>query len=254
MMQTLIQILLLFSLSSVATADVLFEGYHKVFLNDQHIGLSASRYEFDAKKNQFKATYFLKTTGGSLDVTESLKATSSKDLTPLSYEYTTLVGKDSKVIDAKINKGVLSGSLREKGKVTTLKTELPKGSFLATFLTYLILQSPKGLQENASYEYQAVAEEDGSLSKGTAQVGSLESKLGISVYKVTNTFKGSSFLSYITAKGEVVSTEATAAGVRTELVSTLAEAQGKITVSTAMLSGLFGKLPEKSSLQRPAAK
>lgn len=256
MIQTFIQIIFLVLSFHQASAksDVLFEGFHKVYLNDQHIGLTVSRYEFDSKKNVFKSTYFLKTSGGNVDVTESLKAVAAKDLTPISYEYTTLVGKESKVIDLKANKSVLSGTLREKGKVTQLKTDLPPGSFLSTFLTYLILQSPKGLQENSNYEYQAIAEEDGSLAKGSAKVGSLETKVGISVYKVSNTFKGSNFTSFITAKGEVVSTEATGAGIRTELVNSLEEAKGTLTVSQAILTSLFGQVPTQSSIARPATK
>lgn len=249
MTKTLIQMLVLifsfviFLPTSFASNNVLFEGYHKVLLQGKHIGFTVSRYEFDNKEQKFKATYFLKTSGTGSDITESLKATAGKDLAPISYEYTSVVGKETKTIDAKAQKGVLTATVRENGKSKSLKTTLPKGSFFSTFLVYLILQSPQGLQAESNYQYQAIAEEDGQLYKGEALVGKEESKQGVQAFKVLNTFKDTKFISYVSKKGEIVGTEAMSMGLTTEAAPSLDAAAGSLPKSEAIIKSLFKTLP-----------
>ncbi|MFP5520558.1 MAG: hypothetical protein ACLGGX_11685 [Bdellovibrionia bacterium] len=249
MLKTFIQLTLAIILfpQLLLANNILFEGYHKVYLQDKHIGFTVSRYEFDAKTQKFKSTYFLKTHGTGADITESLKALSNKDLSPVSYEYTSLVGKDSKVIDAKMQKESLVATLRENGKAKTIRTQVPKGSFLSSFLIYLILQNPKGLQAETNYQYQAIAEEDGQLHKGEALFGKEEVKNGFKVFKALNTFKDSKFISYVSPKGEIIGTEIIGAGLKTELSTDLASAAGEIPKSESLLKTLFGTLPVKSS-------
>ncbi len=151
----------------------------KFFSNDQHIGYVVSRYEFDSKKKQFISTYFLKTGKGPSEITESLKAVADEALVPISYEYTTLAGKESKLIDAQFKAGTISAVVKSNGKVQRIEKKIPKGTFLSTFLVYIMLKSDKGLRPETNYEYQAIAEEDASIQKGQALVGKRRNVLGL---------------------------------------------------------------------------
>lgn len=232
------------ALPSFAHAEVLFEGYSKVLSGDQHIGYVISRYEFDDKKKVFSATYFLKTNAAGGDVTESLKAMADSELAPISYSYTSVVGKDTKTIDAKFKNGTMSAVVKASGKpVDHLEKKVPKGTFLSTFLVYLILKSKDGLKSDTKYDYSAIAEEDGNIEKGVASVEGEETYNGFKAFKIMNTFKDSKFLSYVNAHGEVLGTNAVAQGVQTQLVATPAEAEGSIPVSQTLLKVIFGSIP-----------
>jgi len=245
MVRTILSLLLSVAvLPSWAHAEVLFEGYAKVLSGDQHIGYIISRYEFDEKKKLFSATYFLKTNAAGSDITESLKALADSELAPISYEYTSVVGKDTKTIDAKFKNGTMTALVKASGKpVDHLEKKIPKGTFLSTFLVYLILKSKDGLKADTKYDYQAIAEEDGAIEKGTASVEKEEVHNGIKAFKISNTFKDSKFLSYVTAHGEVLGTDAVAQGVSTQLVATAAEAEGTVPVSQGLLKTIFGTIP-----------
>lgn len=227
-----------------ASADILFEGYSKILSSDQHIGYVISRYEFDAKKKQFISTYFLKTGKGPSEITESLKAVADSELAPISYSYTTLTGKDSKTIDAKFKGGTLSATINSNGKVERIEKKIPKGTFLSTFLVYLMLKSKDGLRSETNYEYQAVAEEDAAIYKGQALVGKEEVFNGFKVFKILNTFKDVKFLSYINERGEVLGTNALGQGITTELVTNPTEATSNLPYSANILKTIFGGIPE----------
>lgn len=233
-------------LSQNTLADVLFEGYSKIMSGDQHIGYTVSRYEFDAKKKQFISTYFLKTGKGENEITESLKAFADAELGPQSYEYTTLVGKEAKTIDASFKAGSLSAVVRENGRVQKIEKKVPKGTFLSTFLIYLMLKSPEGLREETKYDYQAIAEEDASIYQGQASVGKEQDFLGNKALKILNTFKDLKFLSYVNSRGEVLGTNATGQRISTQLVASAKEAIGNFNPSTAVLKTLFGEIPKGS--------
>lgn len=238
-----------------AQADILFEGYSKILSGDQHIGYVISRYEFDNKKKQFVSTYFLKTGRGPSEVTESLRAVADSELAPLSYEYTTLAGKESKTIDAKFKAGALSAVVRTNGKVQRLEKKIPKGTFLSTFLVYLMLKSKEGLRSEANYEYQAIAEEDGAIYKGQALVGKEETLNGFKAFKILNTFKDIKFLSYVNERGEVLGTNAMGQGITTELVANPSDATLGQPYSSNLLKTLFGSIPEgKANVVSRAAK
>lgn len=226
-----------------AKADVLFEGYYKISAADKHVGYVISRYEFDNKKKQFIATYLLKTSGGGMDVTESLKAYSDAELGPISYEYTTVAGNESKTVDAKFKNGTMTASVKEGGKVNRIEKKIPKGTFLSTFLTYLMLKSKEGLKSETKYEYQAIAEEDASIQKGQALVNKEETFNGFKAFKILNTFKDSKFLSYVNERGEVLGINAMGQGISTELVGTPALATAGLPVSQTIVKALFGNIP-----------
>lgn len=238
-----------------AQADILFEGYSKILSGEEHIGYVISRYEFDNKKKQFISTYFLKTGRGSSEVTESLKAVANAELAPISYEYTTLAGKESKTIDAKFKSGKISAVIKSGKKVQRIEKALPKGTFLSTFLVYLMLQSKEGLRSEAHYEYQAVAEEDAAIYKGQALVGKEETLNGFKAFKILNTFKDIKFLSYVNDRGEVLGTNALGQGITTELVANPSEATIGQPYSSSLLKTLFGSVPEgRSNVISRAAK
>lgn len=224
-------------------ADVLYEGYSKILAGDQHIGYVVNRYEFDAKKKQFLATYILKTGKGPSEVTESLKAIADSELAPISYEYTSLAGKEVKTIDARFKAGNLSAVVKTNGKIQRIDKKIPKGTFLSSFLVYLMLKSKDGLRSETKYEYQAIAEEDGGIYKGQALVGKEETYNGFKAFKILNTFKDSKFLSYVNERGEVLGTNALGQGVITELVATPNDATTGQPYSSTILKTLFGTVP-----------
>lgn len=224
-------------------AEVLFEGYSKVLSADKQIGYVVSRYEFDSKKKQFLSTYFLKTGKGPSEITESLKAVADSELAPISYEYTTLAGKEVKTIDARFKGGNLTAVIKNGGKVQRIEKKIPKGTFLSTFLVYLMLKSKEGLRSETKYEYQAIAEEDASITKGQALVGKEEVFNGFKVFKILNTFKDVKFLSYVNERGEVLGTNAMGQGITTELVAQATEATAGQVYSPTILKTLFGSIP-----------
>ncbi|MNJ91195.1 hypothetical protein D3C87_88420 [compost metagenome] len=242
----MVRIILLVSLlfgALNAHADTLFEGYSKIVSGDKHIGYIITRYEFDNKKKQFISTYFLKTTGGGADITESLKAYADPELAPISYEYTTVVGKDTKTIDAKFKNGNMSAVIKSGKQVNRIEKKIPKGTFLSTFLVYLMLKSKEGLKSETKYEYQAIAEEEASIQKGQALVGKEEKFNGYKAFKILNTFKDTKFLSYVNERGEVLGTNAMGQGISTELVANPNDATAGIPVSTTLLKAIFGSVP-----------
>lgn len=241
--QISVALLLSLMIPFTARAEVLFEGYFKILSGDQHIGYIISRYEFEAKKKQFISTYFLKTGKGPSEVTESLKAVADSELAPISYEYTTLAGKESKTIDAKFKNNNFTGVVKTNGKVQRIEKKTPKGTFLSTFLVYLMLKSKEGLQSETNYEYQAIAEEDGAIYQGQALVGKEVTHNGFKVFKILNTFKNSKFLSYVNERGEVLGTDAMAQGITTELVANPADATANLPYSANLLQAIFGSVP-----------
>lgn len=224
-------------------AELLFEGYSKVLAGDQHIGYVISRYEFDAKKKHFLSTYILKTGKGSSETTESLKAVADSELAPISYEYTSLAGKEVKTIDAHFKSGNLSAVMKTNGKIQRIEKKIPKGTFLSTFLVYLMLKSKDGLHTETKYEYQAIAEEDAAIYKGQSLVGKEETYNGFKTFKILNTFKDIKFLSYVNERGEVLGTNALGQGVTTELVATPSDATTGQPYSSTILKTLFTTVP-----------
>lgn len=226
-----------------AKADVLFEGYYKIMAGEKHIGYIISRFEFDNKKKNFISTYLLKTVGGGTDVTESLKAYADSELAPISYEYTSVEGKVTKTIDARFKSGNMSATVTTGKQVNRIEKKIPKGTFLSNFLTYLMLKSKEGLKSETKYEYQAIAEEEASIQKGQALVGTEETFNGFKAFKILNTFKDSKFLSYVNERGEVLGINAMGQGISTELVATPAIATAGLPVSNTILKALFGSIP-----------
>lgn len=230
-------------ISHAVRADVLFEGYSKVMVGGVHSGYTIVRYEFDNKKKQFIATTFLKTNELASNLTESLKAVSDADLKPISYQYTILMGNTTKVIDAEFKKGKFLATIKNEGKIEKISKDAPKGTFLSSFLAYVMLRSPTGFKADTKYEFEAVAEEDAAFYKGVAYVKGQEDFNGMKALRVLNDFKGSKFISLVNEKGEMYSTKAPVQGVSTELVAKPSDATGSFQVPTPILRNLFGDVP-----------
>ena len=230
-------------ISHAVRADILFEGYSKVLVGGVHSGYSIVRYEFDNKKKQFIATTFLKTNELASNLTESLKAISTDDLKPVSYQYTILMGTTTKVIDAEFKKGKFIATVKDGAKIEKISKDLPKGAFFSSFLAYVMLRSPTGFKADTKYEFQAIAEEDAALYKGVAYVKSLEDYNGLKALRVLNDFKGSKFISMVSDKGEMFSTKAPVQGVATELVAKPSDATATFQIPTPILRNLFGDVP-----------
>lgn len=230
-------------LGQFAKADVLFEGYSKITSGGVHIGYSIVRYEFDNKKKQFIATTFLKTNEFGGNLTESLKAFSDNEMKPLSYQYTTLIGKEVKTIDAKIEKNKLLATVKTGDKTEKISKDVPKGTFLSSFLVYVILRSPTGFKAETKYDFQAIAEEDAEIHKGVAVIKNPEMFNGLQAFKVLNEFKSSKFTSLVNEKGEVFTTKSPVQGIATELVAKPSEATAGISVPASTLTQLFGSVP-----------
>jgi hypothetical protein len=236
-------IALIVSFTCLVHADVLFEGYFKVTSGGVHIGYQIARYEFDTKTKRFMATTFLKTNELGGNLTESVKAISTDDMKPISFSYTMLQGTQTKVIDGKVEKNKIVAQVKEGGQSKKVVNDLPKGTFFSSILTYVILKSPQGLKADSKYDYTAINEEDAGVVKAVAIAKNLESIDGIKAYKILNDFKNSKFISYVTEKGEVLSTKSPVQGIGAELVPQPSLATANFPVPTALLRTLFGEVP-----------
>lgn len=226
-----------------ARAEILFEGYSKVMSGGVHVGFVVTRYDFDPKKKQFTCTYLMKTSELAGNMLESIKAVAKDDMTPVAYSYTSLSGGQTKTIDAKFEGGKFTATVKDGANVSKINKPLPKGVFLSYFLAYEMLKNPKGITPGTKYEYQAIAEEDGSIVKGMAFVKGVEDFNGIKAYKILNDFKDTKFTSYLSEKGEVLSAKAPVQSIATELVPQASMATANFQVPTALLKTLFGDVP-----------
>lgn len=234
-------ILLGLSLAVSAPAEVMFEGYSVIRTGTTAIGYTIQRYEFDAKKKQFTSTSYLKTNEAGGNITESVKAVANDKFQPISYQYTTKIGEQLKMIDAKFKKDEMTGTVSDGKNKQTLKVKLKKGTFLSTFLGYLMLQS--GYKADKKFSYSAVAEEDGGSYTGEAYIKGEEDYKGQKVFRILNNFKGTQFVSFVTAKGEVMGTQSPLQNLSTELVANPAEATKGFVVPSDTLKILFGTVP-----------
>lgn len=234
---------LLILLSQTVRAEILFEGWSKVLVGGTHAGYVVQRYEFDPKSKDFLCTYYLKTNALGGNVTESVKARATKALKPISYQYTEVSGDKSKVIDATFKGDTMVGVIKEGTKTSKIQKAVPKGAFLSSFLVYLMLQSKEGIKTGVKYNYMAVAEEDGGIYPGETFVSDSETVNGVGAFKVLNTFKDVRFISYVTAKGDIIGTKSPVLGIATELVPTMQLATAGMGFNSSNISLLFGTLP-----------
>lgn len=274
--------LCLISPPSLAARDVLFEGYHKVLSGKKHVGFSISRFEYDPSSKKFYATIFTKVGALGGNMMESIKAISDQKLTPVSYEYTTLVTENNKTVtktiqadfkkvkltkkerdalqkkmDAKKAENFLkeinnraptdvlrmNATVKDAGQTTKIIDDMPPGTFLSYFLVYLMLKSNTGIQTSSRYEYTAIAEEKPKMVYATATVRNEEDFLGFKAYKIENKFNGQVFDSYVTDKGNILGIKNPPLSIESELMAKPNEAVGDFSVPASVLKSLFGDVP-----------
>ena len=226
---------------SMASAETIFEGYYKITLGQKHVGYAVQRYEFLPKKNQFKSTYFIHTNELLDGAQESLVAISSDKFTPISYQYTSKVKENFKTIDARFEKNMMSAKVSDGKNVNNVSKQIPEGTFMSTFLVYMMLQ--KGFQLDRKYAYQAIAEEDASLQSGVAFIKEETKYKGKSVYRALYNFKGAKAVFILSKKGEVLYTNSPMQRVSTELVKQPSEATAGLQLPQKTLNILFGGVP-----------
>lgn len=254
-------LMLLFGLGFFATsqiraqAEIMFEGYYKVMRGTSRVGFFIQRYEFDINKKQFKSTYFIQmnspdesTSANPKIISESLKAIADDKFQPISYQYTVTTPQLIKTIDAKFD-GVIMKALvsqrnpesQSQSPAQTLTKKVPKGTFLSTFLGYLMLQ--KTYSVGKKFNYPAVAEEDAESYDGEAFIKDEQTFLNKKVFRIINTFKSIQFISFVTDKGEVLGTQSPLQNISTELVPKANDATQGFVLPASTLKLLFGKVP-----------
>ncbi len=231
---------------------ILFEGYSKVLLGDKHVGYVVQRFEFDAKKKELISSYYLRTGTLAGNVIESHKARCTLGFKPIAWQYNELVGSKTRTIDATFKNDMMIAVIKDGGKTVTHKKSVPKGAFLSSFLVYVMANGKEGIKPGVRYGYLAIAEEGGGIYPGEANIVANEKILGSNGFKIFNTYKDVRFVSYITAKGDVLVTRSPVQNLGTELVATQAEAIAGQSYTPANLQLVFGEIPkgEQNALAR----
>lgn len=243
-MRTLLVILVQIAFLNLAQAEVLFEGYYKVTQFKKHIGFFILRNEMDGKTKQFKTTTFMRLGKNGFNMTESLNAVSKTDFTPISYSYLATDGAKSKTIDVTFKGDTMSGLVLDNGEKSKLSKKIPKGTFLSSSLYYMMLNSKDGLKTGTKFEFTAVAEELGDVTKGTSSIEKKMVSRGIlQLLKANNSFAGMEYENYITNQGQNISAFTPATGIETELMKNSEEAVQGIKVSAGTLEKVFGNIP-----------
>ena len=185
-------LILFFSPVTVFSNEVMFEGYYRVELENKPAGYTILRYSFDPDSKSFEATSFLRVKFGEKVVQESLKAKSDDKFHPISYNYTSQVGDAVKMIDATFKGEVMTLKINDAKKIRNETYKIPKGTFLASFLPYMLLAQKLELNEN--FKYSAIAEEEGNSYWGKAYLQAREVKPGMEVFTIMNKFHNEEFL------------------------------------------------------------
>ncbi len=231
------------SLSAQSAETVLFEGYSKIISTTAHIGYTIARYSYDTSKKQFKSITFMKIKSGDTEATESLTAVAADNFAPISFSYNFVQGKDGKSVTGDFKGDVMTIVVQEKGETKKTETNLKKGTFLSTFLVYMMLKSKMGIQTGAKYSFFAIAEEDGKVFPGEAKVGAIEKVGKFNLFKIENKFKDVSFSSLVSEKGEMFLVDSISQGMKIELVTKPNDATADFGLSVPILKALFGEVP-----------
>ncbi len=233
--------------TSIASADILFEGYYKLTQATQHIGYFIQRYELDTTSKTFSTTYYLFTKAGDATVIESLSAKATAKLEPISYQYSRSEGNVTKAIDALVKKvgknSKLIVKIIEHGKPKIQEVQLGEDVFLSAFLAHVILKNPKGLAVGNKFTYNAIAEEDGRIERGEVFVKEQVKERGLDTFRTLNTYKKEEFINWLDIKGESIRTSVPQLNLNAELVLNPKEAYAGLPFSESIIKTLFGNIP-----------
>lgn len=256
MVRVLFGLSCLFFSPAALAGEIMFEGYYRIEASGKSIGYQIQRFEFDPKARAFEITSFMRIKLGDKTIQESLKGKSNDKFNPIAYAYTSMVDGKMKGIDATFKGNIMTLKITDPAtnKVRTETHKIQDGSFLSSFLVYVMLQ--KKLPLNQAFKYSGIAEEEGAGYWGKAWLETKEQKGKTVVFRVLNSFKGDEFISKLAAipdpdpkekdkyiKGEVVSTESPKQNLTTRLTATAAEATEGHLVPNKILVSLFGGMP-----------
>ena len=233
-------------------AQVLQEGGYKILSEGKPVGFLVQRYEFDDTSKKLKHIYYLQKAAPSGYIKESLVAEASQDLRPIKYTFTTFSDTHSKTVEAQFTNEVMTVTIMEGEKKTSLQKRIPEGTFLSSFLIYLILQNK--LTVKSSYQYMAISERDASLFTGKITIPEETSVNGLKAFKVINAFQEVTGTQYITPSGILLKREAS--GLTLERAENIIDIMIPMNPPLHQLNMLFsGKLPEGTNvLESPVKK
>lgn len=245
-------LLLFFSPGTLFANEIMFEGYYRIELESKPIGYTILRFSFDPKANTFEADSFLRAKFGDKIVQESLKAKATDKFHPISYQYTSQVGDQMKMIDATFKGEVMTLKINDAKKIRNETYKVPKGTFLSTFLPYLLLQQKMELNE--AFKYSAIAEEEGNSYWGKAWIQSKEVKPGYVLFTILNKYKNEEFLSKMAivkdpknatknVKGEVLATTSPTKNHSIKLMASASQATEGQLIPNKTLLAVFGGIP-----------
>ena len=238
----LFTITLTFFLCPIAHGKILFEGYSQIFSASKPAGYIVQRYEHNQTKKELISKYYIQTSSLLGQQTEVLLAKSTEDLKPLYYKYiTTKNNRHMKTIEAHFKSNMMVGYIINGQHRREIKENIPPGAFLSTFLGYLMLN--KGYKEGLSFNFLAIAEEDASLFNGESHIRESFTLNGVKVFKISNQFKGSHFISFINEQGEVLSSHSPLQKISTQLTN-FKTATSPYFLDKKNLQDLFGNIPE----------
>lgn len=243
--------LLILLFSSLAKASVIFEGYYKVSQFNNHIGFIVIKHELEPKTNNYIIHTFLRLAKKNFDMTETLMTVSDANMKPVRYSYTAMDKKKSKTIegtittDTKTKKEVLAVLAIEDGKKISVSVPYEKGVFFSSALYPTMLRGEKGLKTNMELDFNAIAEEVAQVHTGKTKIAKARvTKDTFQLMKAFNDFAGSSYEVLLTDKGEIVSTNDSKTGIKTELMRNKEEAIQDIKINNKTLEQVFGSIPE----------
>lgn len=232
---------LIFCTSSAFARQTMFEGYYLIKSGGVSVGYAIQRYEYDKEKKQFYSISYIQTNKLGGELQESLKAVSNDRFQPISFQFTSTSSGGTLATDAKFDGLKMTATATDGKNSKTFEKTFKKGTFLSSFLGYLMLQN--GYKIGKKFNYSAIAEEDAEAYSGEAWIKNTETHKDMEVYRVFNTFKGAKFVNYVTTSGETLATRSPLQHIETELVRVPAMATNGQKLNTSTLKLLFGNVP-----------
>lgn len=238
---TLILITIILPIGHTAYGEILFEAYSQILSASKPAGYIVQRYEHDSIKKELISKYYIQTSSLLGHRTETLFAKSTENFHPLYYKYTERGPKQNKTIEAHFKDNIMSGYLLNGEHQTKFQQKLPKGAFLSTFLGYLMLN--KGYKEGVKFTFTAISEEDGKLLNGESYINKSFQINGFNIFRISNKFKGTHFISLVNEQGEVLSSHSPLQKVATQMTS-FKVATSPYFLDQKGLKDLFGDIPK----------
>lgn len=245
-------LLLFFSPGPLFAAETMFEGYYRYEHEGKHIGYSILRYSYDPKEQNFEVHSFVRVKLGDQVLQESLKGKANAKFHPLSYQYTGQVGDNVKMIDATFKGEIMTLKINDAKKLRNETHKVPKGTFLVSFLPYLLLKQK--LELNEAFKYSAIAEEEGNSYWGKAWLTGKEVKPGMILFTISNKYNNEEFISTLAVvkdpkdalknvRGEAFSVNTPSKNIKARLVASANQATEGQLVPNKILLTLFGGIP-----------